>query len=90
MARQRGRSVSKTKAIQNTLARLGMQARTKEVVAALANFGIDVSEALVQRVKLEMLKETAKAERQRVKVPSAARRTVRRPPKVPPRRSHRS
>jgi hypothetical protein len=79
-----------TRAIRNAVARLGMQASPKQIAAFLSNFGIDVSEALVQRVKLEMLKETAKAERQRVKVPNVARPTVRRPPKVPPRRRFRS
>ncbi len=79
-----------TRTIRNAVARLGMQASPKQVVAFLANFGIDVSEALVRQVKVEMLKEIAKAERQRVKVPNTARPTVRRPLKVPPRRSYRS
>jgi hypothetical protein len=79
-----------TRAIRNAVARLGMQASPKQIIAFLANFGIDVSEALVRRVKVEIWKETAKAERQRVKVPNTAQPTVRRPPKVPPRRSIRS
>ncbi len=79
-----------TRAIRNAVARLGMQASPKQIVAFLANFGIDVSEALIRWVKVEMLKETAKAERQRLKVPNVARPTIRRPPKMPPRRSYRS
>ena len=33
------KSISRTRAIQNTLARLGMQASPKQVVAALAELG---------------------------------------------------
>jgi hypothetical protein len=60
--------MSKTRAIQNTLGRLGMQASPKQVVAALADFGISVNERLVSQIKVEMLKEAAKVERQRLKV----------------------
>jgi hypothetical protein len=45
-----------------------MQARPTQVVAALAEFGIDVTETLVPQVKAEMLTEAAKVERQRVMV----------------------
>ena len=75
---------------QNTLARLGMQASPKQVVAFLASFGIDVNEGLVRQVKVDMLKQAAKSERQRVKAATVEQSQVRRPPKVPPRRSHRS
>lgn len=85
---RRRRGVSKTRAIQNTLARLGMQASPTQVVAALAGCGIVVTEGLVRQVKVEMLKEAAKAERQRVKVSDRLEQR-RRPPKVPPRRSSR-
>ena len=84
------KGISKTTAIQNTLARLGMQASPKQVVAFLASFGIDVNEALVRQVKMDMLKQAAKVERQQVRTPQVERSQVRRPPKVPPRRSHRS
>jgi hypothetical protein len=79
-----------TRAIRNAVARLGMQASPKQVVAFLANFGIDVSVAQVRRVKVEMLKQAARIQRQQVKVPKSQRPTVWRPPKVPPRRSFRS
>jgi hypothetical protein len=79
-----------TRAIRNAVARLGMQASPKQIVAFLANFGIDVNEALVRQVKLDLLKQAARVERQRVKAPNIIRPTVRRPPKVPPRRSYRS
>ena len=90
MAKRRGHGTSRSRAIQNALARLGMQASPKQVVAALAEFGIDVTEALVRRVKMEMLKRVAQVKRQQMQIPIAGRSQVRRPPKVPPRRSHRS
>lgn len=84
------KSISRTRAIQNTLARLGMQASPKQVVAALAEFGIDVNEGLVRQVKVDLLKQVAKSERQRVRTPQIGRPQVRRPLKLPPRRSFRS
>ncbi len=75
------------RAIQKTLGRLGMQASNQEVVAALAECGMSVAEELVRQVKVEMLKEAAKAERQKVTVPDRfQRRQMRRPPKIPPSR----
>jgi hypothetical protein len=90
MAKRRGPGTSKTRAIQNALDRLGMQASPQQVVAALAEFGIDVNGGLVRQVKLEMLKQAAKVERQQVKGLKAERPQVRRPPKLPPRRNSRS
>jgi hypothetical protein len=81
---------SRTRAIRNTLARLGMQASPEQVVAALAGLGIVVNEALVRQVKVEMLKQAAKVGRQQVRPPQIERPRVRRPPKLPPRRSFRS
>ena len=81
---------SRARAIQNTLARLGMQVSPQQVVGALAAFGIDVNEGLVRQVKVEMLKRAAKTERQQMRTPQVKHPQVRRPPKVPPRRSHRS
>jgi hypothetical protein len=75
------------RAILRTLGRLGMQASNREVVATLAEFGIGVTEELVRQVKVEMLKETAKVERQKVTVPDHfQRRQMRLPPKIPPSR----
>ena len=69
------------------LARLGMQASPEQVVAALAGCGIDVTETLVRQVRVEMLKEAAKVERQKVTVPDRfQRRQMRLPPKIPPSR----
>ena len=73
------KGISRTRAIQNTLARLGMQASPKQVVAALAEFGIDVNEGLVRQVKVDLLKQAAKSERQRVRTPQIERPQVRRP-----------
>jgi hypothetical protein len=89
MSQRRGRHFSKTVAIQNALARLGMQARPAQVVAALAAFEIDVTEALVRQVKVQMLRQAARVERHQVRNPQLERPTVRRPPKLPPRRSFR-
>ena len=75
------------RAVQNALARLGMQASNQEVVAALAECGIGVTEGLVRQIKAEMLKEASKVERQRVTVPGRfQRRQMRLPPKLPPSR----
>ena len=90
MGKRRGHGTSKRRVIQNALARLGMQASPKQVVAALAEFGIDVTEALVRQVRVEMLKQAAKVERQLVRTPQIERPQVRRPPKLPPRRGFRS
>jgi hypothetical protein len=81
---------STKRTIQNTLARMGMQASPAQVVAALAEFGIGVNEALVRQVKVEMLKQAVKVERQQVRTPQIERPQVRRSPKLPPRRSFRS
>jgi NAD(P)H-dependent FMN reductase len=90
MTIRRRQSISQATAIRNSLARLGMQASPKQVVAALAEFGIDVNEALVRQVRVEMLKQAAKSERQQVRTPQVERPQVRRPPKVPPRRGFRA
>jgi hypothetical protein len=65
-------------------------ARSAQVVAALAGLGIVVNEMLVRQVKVEMLKQAAKVEREQVKGLKAERPQARRPSKVPPRRSFRS
>jgi NAD(P)H-dependent FMN reductase len=90
MAKRRGQGNSRARAIQNVLARLGMQASPAQVVAALADIGIVVNEVLVRQVRVEMLKQAAKVERQLVGRPQIERPQVRRPPKLPPRRSFHS
>ena len=79
--------MGRRRAIQRTLGRLGMQASNREVVAALAECGMGVTEEFVRQVKVEMLKEASKVERQRVTVPGRfQRRQMRLPPKIPPSR----
>ena len=84
-----GDPVSKKRAIQYTLGRLGMQASNREVVAALADVGVGVTEGLIRQVRVELLKEAARAERQRARLPATQHR-LQRPPKMPPRRGSRS
>jgi hypothetical protein len=67
MVKRRGQGTRRTRAIQNTLARVGMQASPEQVVAALADLGILVNEALVLQVKMRMLKRLAQVGRQQVK-----------------------
>jgi hypothetical protein len=84
------KSIREKRAIQNALARLGIQASPTQVVALVARFGIAVTEALVRQVKVQMLKTVARVKRQQVQIPRTGRPQVRRPAKVPPRRRHRS
>ena len=64
--------MGRRRAIQRTLGRLGMQASNREVVAALAECGMGVTEEFVRQVKVEMLKEASKVERQRVRFVAAS------------------
>jgi hypothetical protein len=70
---------SRKRAVENTLHRLGMQAKPEEVVAALAQQGIEVSEDFVRLVRIGLLKA---ADRSRAQPPHphthAARPQVRR------------
>jgi hypothetical protein len=59
MKRRAGSSNRKKRAVENTLFRLGMQAKPEEVVAALARLGIEVSEGLVRQVLFDLLKGAA-------------------------------
>lgn len=80
-------TVNKRRAIRNTLARLGMQAKPEQVAEALEGYGIVVSGRLVSRVKLQILLDEAKAVRERSKRPPKSK-TRKRPQqrKIPPRR----
>jgi hypothetical protein len=84
------RHPGKKRAIKETFSRLGLQSRPAEVVASLAACGVEVSEGMVRAVAWELLREAARAERQRIK----ARKPVvvapgKRVNKVPPRRGKR-
>ena len=76
---------SKKHAIRMALCRLGMQAKPKEVVQALADQGIFVSHDLVRLVKIEMTEKLVEATINKFKqvVPP---KTVRRRPNAIPRR----
>jgi hypothetical protein len=83
--------MGRRRAIQKTLGRLGMQVSNQDVVAALAEGGMSVTEELVRQVKIEMLKEASKVERQSVTVPDhLQRRQIRLPLRIPPSKSRAS
>ena len=88
MPGRRGRRTNKTRAIENALFRLGMQAGDGEVVADLTAHGIGVSAGQVRAVRLRLLKETAAVRKQRAALPRVDQ-PRRHPPKVPPRRFRR-
>jgi hypothetical protein len=71
-------------AARNAWARLGLQARPGDVVAALAAAGVAVTEETVRSGRVALLKEQTDAARPRLPVP--ATRAPRRPPRLPPRR----
>jgi hypothetical protein len=76
--------MGRRRAIQKTLDRLGVQASNQEVVAVLAKCGMNVTEELVRQVKVEMLKEAAQVEQQKVMIlDRCKRRQIRIPLKIP-------
>jgi hypothetical protein len=81
---------SKRRAVKAALSQLGIQSRPVQVVAALADWGISVTESLVRAVAFELLREAARAElqRARARVPGLAP-PIRRQAKMPPRRRRR-
>jgi hypothetical protein len=81
--------MTKKRAIQSALARLGLQASSKQIVAALADMGIAVNEDLVRRVKFDMVKQAARVEGQNLSIPKLQRPKAHHF-KVPPRRGNRS
>jgi hypothetical protein len=68
---------SRKRAVENALGRLGMQAKPEEVIAALAQQGIEVSEEFVRLVRIGLLKATARM-RGQPSSPHAPRSQVRR------------
>jgi hypothetical protein len=82
------KQIRKTRAVLTVLGRLGFHAKPADVVAELAKYGIEVSAGLVQKVKIELVKDTSGIRRQKVKlalaVPHPKVRAVR---KTPARRS---
>jgi len=68
MPKKKTHRISKSKAIQDALGRLGWHASGKDVVVFLANCGIDVNEGLVHKVKMDRLKDSSGLKRQKAKV----------------------
>jgi hypothetical protein len=68
------------------LARLGMHVPPSDVVAALASSGIEVSETLVKKVQVDLLRKQARVENQRSKPLLQDKRRIRpQQRKIPPR-----
>ena len=65
---------SKRKAVQNALGRLGWHVKGTDMVAVLANFGIEVSEGLVSRVKIDGLKHSSEVKRHEERQKAADKR----------------
>ncbi|HXG12210.1 MAG TPA: hypothetical protein VNK04_20820 [Gemmataceae bacterium] len=72
-------------AIRRAWHRLGLQARPADVVRALAQQAVLVSEDLVRRVRIELLKEVS-GRPGSIRLPLSAPRPVRRLPRGFPRR----
>jgi hypothetical protein len=81
---------NKRRAITNALGQLGWQARGRDVIALLADYGIEVNEGLVSRVKVESLKKTDELKTKQARIERIERRrrtTIVR--KVPQQRTYR-
>jgi len=77
MPRQKSHRASKKHAIRNALGQLGWHAKGRDVVAYLANFGIEVNEGLVSTVKMESVKRPGEVKRHEEKVKSTDKRRKR-------------
>ena len=55
MRKRKHKTMSIRQKVRNALVRLGMQAKAKEVVDALATYGLSVSKGFVERVRMEEL-----------------------------------
>jgi hypothetical protein len=80
---------SKRRAIQNALGRLGWQVHSKDVIALLADYGIEVSERLVSRVRIDSLKKLDESKMRQAKIDQMARqRRTKGVSKLPQRRTY--
>lgn len=79
--------INKRQAIKNVLLQRGMHVSPAEVVETLDKLGIEVSENFVGKVRGQLLRDEAAAERERAKRPPVTK-SHHRPQqrKVPPRR----
>mgnify|MGYP000275968209 CR=1 FL=1 len=88
--KRKPRRSSKKHAIRNALGQLGWHAKGRDVVAYLANFGIEVNEGMVSTVKMESIKRPGEVKRHEEKAKSTDKRrkrpTLR---KIPQRREYR-
>jgi hypothetical protein len=64
---------SKRRAVESALGQLGWQARGKDVIADLAEYGIEVSESLVSRVWVESLKKSDELKMKQARINQMAR-----------------
>jgi hypothetical protein len=72
------------KAVRDTFARIGMQARPHEVVRELALHGIHVTGQFVRLVQVEMLKQTPEVKQYRAAKPQVAHPRMRQARRVFP------
>jgi hypothetical protein len=90
MPKHKSSRTSKRKAIQAALGQLGWQASGKDVVALLAGYGVEVTEELVNKVKVDGLKKSNEVVRQKATARMAdQRRDKRAMRKVPQQRTYR-
>jgi hypothetical protein len=90
MSRHTRKHPSKREAIELALGRLGWHASGRDVVAFLANCGIDVAEGLVSKVKMDGLKKSVDVRRMRMQGRLATRSRDRKAmQKVPQPRAYR-
>jgi hypothetical protein len=64
---------SKRRAVENALGQLAWQARSKDVIALLADYGVEVSEGLVSRVKVASLKKSDELKVKQARINQMAR-----------------
>jgi hypothetical protein len=77
MSSRKHRRPGKRKAILTALGQLGWHAKGRDVVALLANFGIEVNEGLVSKVRIDGLKRSDDVKRHEEKVKRADKRRKR-------------
>ena len=75
--KRKRRRTSKKSAILNALGQLGWHAKGRDVVAYLANFGIEVNEGMVSTVKMESIKSPGEVKRHEEEVKGTDKRRKR-------------
>jgi hypothetical protein len=75
--KRKPRRASKKTAIRNALVHLGWHAKGRDVVAYLANFGIEVNEGLVSKVKVEGIKQPREVRQFREEIKAVDKRRKR-------------